>query len=224
VLGLPAHSHALILRRPDEVTRLGPCEDARRCAISPDGRWAATGNHNCLTGFGAQVWDLHAHPPIEKKRLPVGGICNVGFSPDGRWLATSGGGYRLWHVDSWAEGPTITQAQGENGAFARFAFAPDSKLLALAAGVGRVRLIRPDTGTLVAHLSVPQQTIVQPCYFSADGTELTAIGSNNRVMYTWDLRAIRAQLAELDLDWDFPAYPPPAPTAPSLPMRVQIDQ
>jgi hypothetical protein len=224
VLGIPAYRHALILRRPDEIAKLGPCEDARCCAISPDARWAATGNHNCVTGIGAQVWDLHAYPPTEEKRLPVGGICDVGFSPDGRWLVTTGGGYRLWRVGSWEEGPPITQARGENGAFARFAFAPDSTLLALAAGVGQVRLVSPDTGALVARLSIPDQTVVQPCSFSADSAELTAIGANNHVMYTWDLRAIRAQLRELDLDWDAPDYPPPAPPAPPLRVQVEMEQ
>jgi WD40 repeat protein len=220
MLCLPGYTHTLILRRPDEITRLEPCEDARRCAISPDGRWAATGNHSCVTGIGAQVWDLHANPPTEAKRLPVGDVCDVGFSGNGRWLVTTGGGYRLWHVDSWEEGPPIAQARGENGAFARFAFAPDSKLLALAGGVGQVRLVRPDTGALLARLSIPEQTVVQPCRFSADGSELTAIGANNRVMYTWDLRAIRAQLRELDLDWEAPDYPPPSPPAPAV--RVQV--
>jgi hypothetical protein len=121
---------------------------------------------------------------------------------------------------SWEEGPTITQARGENGAFARFAFARGGNLLALAAGVGRVRLVNPDTGEAVASLSVPEQTVVQPAAFSADGSELTALGSSNHVMYTWDLRAIRAGLRDLGLDWEAPDYPPPAPTQP--PLRLEV--
>jgi hypothetical protein len=130
-------------------------------------------------------------------------------------------GYRLWRTESWEEGPPIAQVPGENGAFAQFAFTRDSTILAVAAGVGQVRLINPDTGSAVACLSVPDQTVVQPRAFSADGAELTALGANNRVMYTWDLRAIRAQLRELGLDWDAPEYPPPRPQAP--PLRVQLD-
>jgi WD40 repeat protein len=220
VLGIPAYTHTTIVHRPDEVVELGPCEDARRCAISPDGRWAVTGNHNCTTGFGAQVWDAH-QPRTEVKKLPVGNICDVGFSPDGRWLVTTGGGFRLWRAGSWEEGPPIAQTHGENGAFAWFAFAPDSKLLALSAGVGRVRLVNPDTGSVIACLSVPEQTVLQPRGFSPDGAELTATGSSNHIAYTWDLRAIRAQLRELDLDWDAPDYPPPPPKGP--PLRVQVD-
>jgi eukaryotic-like serine/threonine-protein kinase len=221
VLGIPAHTHATIVHRPDKVVELGPCEDARHCAISPDGRWAVTGNHNCTLGFGAQVWDAH-RPRHEIRKLPVGGICDVGFSPDGRWLITTGGGYRLWRVGSWEEGPTIAQTRGENGAFARFAFTRDSKLLAVAAGVGQVRLVNPETGSAVACLAVPEQTVVQPYAFSADGAELTAIGITNHVGYTWDLRAIRSQLRELGLDWDAPEYPPPSPVPPP-PLRVQVE-
>src|SRR5262249_20764549 len=144
VLGVPANTHALIVHRPDKIVKLSPCEDARRCAISPDGRWAVTGNHNCNTGFGAQVWNAHTGAEITK--LPVGAICQVGFSPDGRWLVTTGGGYRLWRSESWEEGPPIAQVPGENGAFAQFAFSSDSKILAVAAGIGQVRLVKADTG------------------------------------------------------------------------------
>jgi WD40 repeat protein len=158
VLGLPARSHALLLHRPNKEVELAKCEDTRHCAISPDGRWAATGNHNCLSGIGAQVWDARTRECV--KNLPVGGVCDVAFSPNGRWLLTTGGGYRLWRVESWEEGPTIAQSRGENGAFAQFAFSRDSGMLALAAGVGQVRLVNPDTGSEIACLSVPEQTVV----------------------------------------------------------------
>jgi hypothetical protein len=39
----------------------------------------------------------------------------------------------------------------------------------------------------------------------------------------WDLRVIRNQLAEINLDWHLPAYPPArAPEKPG-PLRVQVD-
>jgi tetratricopeptide (TPR) repeat protein len=40
------------------------------------------------------------------------------------------------------------------------------------------------------------------------------------VFQVWDLRLIRRQLKELDLDWDLPPYPPPP--EPAKPLRVQV--
>ena len=43
--------------------------------------------------------------------------------------------------------------------------------------------------------------------FSPDGSWL-AVPTGNHTTHLWDLRAIRRGLAELDLDWDAPAYGP----------------
>ena len=147
---------------------LGPREDVRHCAISPDGRWVATGNHLSNHGVGATVWDAQSGEAI--KDLAVEGLCRVGFSPDGRWLVSSGGRYRLWRVGTWEEGPRLTEPNlgGE------FAFSPDSKVLALAGHARHVLLVDPETGSEIARLTAPDQTRVQPKCFSPDGTELVA--------------------------------------------------
>ena len=49
----------------------------------------------------AKVWDASNGKLV--KNLPVGGFCAVGFSPDGKWLMTTGGGCRLWVVETWEE-------------------------------------------------------------------------------------------------------------------------
>jgi WD40 repeat protein len=150
--------------------------------------------------------------------LPLGGSCRVGYSPDGRWLVTTGGDhYRLWRVGSWDEGPRIA-APGQWGTFT---FTRDSKLLALAGDISQVRLVVPDTGAEVARLTVPEQTGVFPSCFSADGSQLVASGWQNRLLYIWDLRELRAELQKLDLDWDWPAFPPAHPPAP--PVRIDVD-
>jgi serine/threonine protein kinase/WD40 repeat protein len=218
VVAIPARSHALVVHASGEQKTFKG-EDVRTCTVSPDGRWVATGDHFSNSGFGAAVWDAQSGQRLQ--RLPVGHTCRVCFSPDGRWLLTTGGGYRLWHTESWQEGPHIAQQPGENGAFPGYAFSPDSKLVALSAGSGRIRLVKVETGRELAVLSVPEKTHLQPAAFAPDGAWLAAIGSGNRMLYTWDLRAIREQLRDLSLDWEASAYPPPRTLAP--PMRVQID-
>jgi WD40 repeat protein len=219
VLAIPAYKYALVLNGPDRQVELKPCEDARHAAVSPDGRWVAIGTHHTFHGPGASVWDAQTGRLV--KALPVGGECRVRFSPDGRWLLTSGGGYRLWRTDSWEEGPRIAHQPGENASFPNITFARDGRLVALPAGLAQIRLTDPDTGAEVARLSVPRQEVLQPIAFAPDGAELTAIGHDSNLLYTWDLRAIRAQLKELDLDWEAPDYPPPPAQPP--PLRVEVD-
>src|SRR5207237_10420822 len=106
-------SGAVVLHRGPPhplLLRLGPQDDVRDIALSPDRRWVATGSHG---GPGAKVWDARTGELV--KDLPVGKMCHVAFSPDGKWLATGGGGGRLWKVDSWEAGPII-------GGLSRFAF------------------------------------------------------------------------------------------------------
>ena len=73
--------------QPDRLINLGPHEDARSVAVSPNGQWVATG------GFGypggAKVWDARSRK-LEKD-LPVGSYCQVVFSPDGKRLLTDAG-------------------------------------------------------------------------------------------------------------------------------------
>ncbi len=230
VLAIPSYQlGAVVIRRPDQHLTVGPRNDVRYCAVSPDGRWVVTGNHWQSGGSAATVWDAVSGRLV--KDLPVDtGLCLVGFSPDGRWLVTTGGGYRLWKAGSWQEGPRIA-GPGESG---RFAFSRDSQTLALTGGLCQVRLIQPDSGAEIARLTVPEQTSLYPQCFSPDGAQLVALGAENGLLYVWDLRAIRAGLKELGLDWDRPDYPPPPPplgAGPALgaglptppPVRIEID-
>jgi eukaryotic-like serine/threonine-protein kinase len=219
VLAIPQYGEgALLWHRPDRRLTLGPREDVRFCAVSPDGRWVATGNHNNgLTGIGATVWD--ARMGRAAKDFHTGGICLVAFSPDNRWLLTRGGGFRLWKVGTWEEGSTLHDEAGLGG---WFAFSPDGKTLALTGSMGQVRLVETDTGREIARLTVPEQTNVRPYCFSRDGTKLAATGSESQLLYLWDLRVLRAGLKELGLDWDQPAYPPAGPPA-SGRLQVEVD-
>jgi WD40 repeat protein len=197
--------------RPQELVRTGPHDDARNVAVSPDGRWVATGSHS---GGSAVVKIWHSRTGRLKKELAAGDGAYASFSPDGQWLAaTSGGGCRVWAVqDSWRE---VHRSEAER--FTAVTFSPDSRLLAFETGYGVVRLLDPASGREYARLEEPNQVRAGSLTFSPDGSLLAASGADAPGIRVWDLRAIRAQLHEMDLDWSLRVEPGGSP--PSL--RVQ---
>jgi hypothetical protein len=124
-------------------------------------------------------------------------------------------------VGSWHEGPALGCA-GRTGC----AFSADGKLLALDDVPGVVRLVEPGTGREVARLTAPVETRLLPRAFTPDGGQLLTVGVESRALHVFDLRALRAGLRELGLDW-VPAGPPPGqdegpPTALPDPLQVKI--
>jgi WD40 repeat protein len=218
VLALPnLNRGAIVLRRDENRTLLlGPQEDVRHCAVSPDGSWVATGSHWLREGAGAKVWDARTGAHLAD--LPVAGLCPVAFSPDGKWLATGGGGVRLWEVGTWRPGHVVS---GPNQY--HFAFACDGRLLAVQDDPGIVRLIVPETGKELARLTAPVDTPLLPRCFTPDGTQLIAPGLD-RAVHVFDLAAIRRQLRDIGLDWDPPLDPAPPPHIERRPpLKVEVD-
>jgi tetratricopeptide (TPR) repeat protein len=123
------------------------------------------------------------------------------FSPDGQWLATSGDAVRVWEVGSWRE-----KHRFEAPRRAAVAFSPDNKMLAFETGYGVVRLVDPESGREWARLENPNLDWAGRICFTPDGTQL--LTSTTEGIHVWDLRAIRARLARMGLDWDLPPYPP----------------
>jgi eukaryotic-like serine/threonine-protein kinase len=199
----------LHLDRPGQLVVLGPHDDARGVAVSPDGRWVATGSH---TGTGVKVWESQSGKCVAELLPQIGSY--VGFSPNGKWLLTTGGGCRLWSVDSWLAGPKI----GGDSA----AFSADSKMLAVTNG-SAVRLVDPDSGREFASLDDPNQDRPRDIIFSPDGTLLVAANDDSRSVHVWDLRLIREQLAAMGLDWDLPKYPASGGDD-RKPLRVHVTQ
>jgi hypothetical protein len=117
-------------------------------------------------------------------------------------------------VGTWSEGPKI--AGGD------FAFSADSKILAVETGSGCVRLVDPDTGREYARLEDPNQDRAFRLAFSTDGSQLVAGTYDHPAIHIWDLRAIRAELARRDLDWDLPAYPSAVEPKDAPPLRVEV--
>jgi WD40 repeat protein len=58
--------------------------------------------------------------------------------------------------------------------------------------------------------------------FSPDGSQLAAAQANKQVQL-WDLRLIRQELAQMNLDWDMPPYPPAAIPAGAAPVTLEVE-
>jgi WD40 repeat protein len=187
--------------------------DPRSIDISPDGRWVATGSH-----WGTKVNISDARTAELIHELPIDESSRVRFSPDNRWLATSGGGCRLWAVDSWREGPFLG---GNNVAFSPSLGDSRSEIVALETGQGTIRLVDVDAAREYARLDDGSQARADRGCFTPDGAELVLTGESAAIQ-VWDLRRIRDELARLGLDWELSAYPPNKPRAPAV-LQVQIE-
>jgi eukaryotic-like serine/threonine-protein kinase len=202
------HAEVLISGR---LTRVGPLDECRYVAVSPDGEWLATGSHH-RDGQVRRVVD------VEKVvKLPVNSRTSVSFSPDGKWLMTEEPPCRLWTAGTWA----LARELGGTG----LCFSPDSRLVALQDASQIIRLVEADTGRVIAGLESPDSSNVIWATFSPDGSRLVLVPQNIQAVHVWDLRAVRKQLAEMKLDWEAPAFPNDDPAATSLPPLppLQVD-
>jgi WD40 repeat protein len=197
LIAIPNYSRGALLwqRAANRKLCLAPQSDVRSCAVSPDGRWVATGSHWNFGPVSAKVWDAHTGQHVVD--LPVVGSTFVGFSPDSKWLLTSGGGARIWRTGTWQEGPPLGGVT--SGGFG--AFSADSELLALPDTPGSVRLVRAATSKEVARLTAPEQTPFSGLCFTPDGSQLITFGTESEALHLFDLGAIRRQLRDLGLDW-----------------------
>jgi serine/threonine protein kinase/WD40 repeat protein len=181
--------------QPWRRTWLMPHEGRHALAISPNGRWAATG------GAGLQpdarlvkVWDTASGKLLGQLNV---GIARVAFSPDSQWLGVGGADrYRLFRTGSWAAGPEIPHRL-MGGAL--LAFHPSSKVIAIRDfSPTKARLADVESGRVLASFDVTDQTGIHCLEFSPDGRFLAAAHSDQRVDL-WDLALIRRRLDALGL-------------------------
>jgi hypothetical protein len=195
-----------------KISRVGPLDDCRRLAISPDGQWLATGSHN----MGAQVWSVR-----DKKRvadLPVSFASKVAFSSDGKWLMTCNSPSRLWTTGAWK----LDRELGGHG----LCFSPDSRIVVVLDSGLMIRLIEIETGRLVARLECPDDTDVAMGRFTPDASRLVLLQTDSARFHVWDLSAIGRRLSEAGLDWDVAATIPQdvSHARSPVPLRlVQVD-
>ena len=187
--------------QPRQPAVLMPHFHINHVALSPDGRWAATGTWK---GSGVKIWDT-ARGSLAKEW--PSGEASVGFSPDGRWFVTChGDAYRFYHVGSWQPGPVIPH--GSTTSRGPMAFRPDSRVMAIVKSVMHqpvVQLIDPTTGEEIAILQAPDANpIISRLCFSPDGRQLAAATESHRIQL-WDLHKIRERLVTMGLGQSFPA-------------------
>jgi len=201
-----------------EVRRIGPHTNASSLAASPDGLQVATGTHNARN---VMVWDVSTGDLVTL--LPLPRAASVAYSPDGRWLATSEAEHVLWNTRTWRAEARLHR-RGYLGSPSCMAFSPDSACIAVLAEPGIIQLIETRTFTVVAELERPHAISGSHFAFGRDGATLVVGDTTTGAVLIWDLRALRRKLAELDLDWDLPPYPPAPSIASAAGAQVEIAQ
>ncbi len=203
------HSYAYVTT-PEKTRPVGPLDDCRAVAVSPDGKWLATGNH--VRHHDAQVWRIADLAPVAELAGTSG--TGVEFSADGKWLMTTSVPCRLWEVGTWREPTRIGDIGG--------CFSPDGRLIVVHDASKVIRLVETETGRTLARLESPELSVGWPV-FSPDGSRLVVTTMAGPAVHVWDLRTIRRQLGAMGLDWDAPPYSDEDPADPSVPPLGHIE-
>jgi eukaryotic-like serine/threonine-protein kinase len=195
---------------------LGPHPLGEVKALSGDGQWAAsTGWHsdrvrlwNVGTGQMVHEWVLGKHT-------------SAFFTPDSRTLIISRGDeLSFWDIGTLQLTRRLTRDAAAHPG--HVAFSPDGRLMAMEMAPAVIHLKEVATGRTVAKLEDPHGDHRPALAFTPDGTQLVAVLSMLApAVHVWDLRAIRARLKEMNLDWDWPEFPP-APARPAEPPTIQV--
>jgi eukaryotic-like serine/threonine-protein kinase len=209
IVAKATHNYAYVTT-PDGTKRFGPLNDCRTVAVSPDGKWLATGTH--VASRGAQVWRIADLAKVAE--FPIDRGTPVVFSPDGKWLMTMSVPCQLWEVGAWRKANQVGDGRG--------GFSPDGRLMTVQGTNRLIRLVETETGRTLARLESPDLCRGWPV-FSPDGSRLVVSTHDGSAAHVWDLRTIRRQLAAMGLDWDAPAYSDQDPAAVSAPPIKHVD-
>jgi WD40 repeat protein len=180
-----------------QITALGPHRGVQYVALSGDRRYLATAPWQ---GNGIKVWDIATGKLLVE--LPAAYHARAAFSPDGKWLATTAADLRVYECGSWRLHQTLPLTK-EGTALDDVVFSPDSSLLAVGNSPRGIQLFSPATGQRRAVLESPQPSTLSRLAFSPDGASIAAL-QYNRAVQIWNLRDLRRQLAQMNLDWDSP--------------------
>jgi WD40 repeat protein len=157
------------------VKKLSLGRSAKTISINDDGTLLATAK----MGSHAEVWDIDAGTIL--RRCPSPGYCNyadcAAFHPRQDWVLTGSidALIRRWSIREPRRASTLKEDYRH---YSMMAFSPDGALLAVADSHGLVRIIRLQDWVTVSKIESGIEDI-WILFFSDDGRELTAYGSND---------------------------------------------
>jgi eukaryotic-like serine/threonine-protein kinase len=187
-------------------------------AAHPDGKLVATAGWHVPV---VTVWDADTGRTVAE--VPFGAQTQPTFTPDGRSLILARAGvYAFFDTTTWAEVRRVTRRVATHPG--PLAFSPDGSQMVMEIDAGVLTLFSYPDLREVARLEAPgleRAAFAGGVQFTPDGASLVFRTEPATGGYrVWDLRAVRAGLAELGLDWDAPPYPPAQPLAPLTGGRV----
>jgi eukaryotic-like serine/threonine-protein kinase len=209
----PVPGGSMVLDRTTGKARaFRPQGDVRCVVIDPSGRHLASFGWS-VPGF--RIWEIGTGKLVQT--YDRGGVSHGKFTPDGKHLVTIANDIpeiQLWSMPDLNKIRTL-------GAYGQFAVSPDSRLIAVVEPIGKIRLVRIDTGDVIARFDAPAEDYVVDIAFSPDGRYLMGVNLDETTHHIWDLWRLRRNLAERKLDWD--QTPAPERTRATEAITVEIE-
>jgi WD40 repeat protein len=168
-------------------------------ALSPDGKWLATGGTGFPLLFPAEAGlpVLLSSVMLEKDAFDT---WHCAFAPDGSCVVFQGEHHiDFWEVPSRRLRHRIDRPAGVLGKLV--AFSPDGTLVAALGRQWDLWLIDPASGRRLVTLTPPEPFMTGALVFSPDSRRLAAALVNGTVQ-VWDLPELRGLLAAEGLDWE----------------------
>ena len=169
-------------------------ENPTEAEISNDGHFVAV-----VSGYShAAYWRIEAGAP--KCSLGPVRSSGIAFSPDSRALfhvtarevfrTATATGKTEWHT-------SITDNEHSDG---DLAVSEDGRMVAALANRYQIALLDAESGRLLAMIEHPYPQMITAIAFSPDANYLAA-ACTSHVTQLWNLKAVRAELAKINLDW-----------------------
>ncbi len=149
--------------RPELVLQTGHTGSIRTVAISPDGRWLASGSQDNTI----KIWDLATGNLLRTLYGHNGKINSVAISPDGHWILTAADDNtaRIWDVQGGNEARVLG---GHAGMITSAAFASDGAQV-LTASTDVVKIWDASTGREVRSIQINEKDRSGRITLGADG-------------------------------------------------------
>ena len=170
-------------------------------ALSPDARWLATSGWHSdrVRLWSAQTGEMVKEWMVFRPK--------VFFTPDSRALIVSQDGeVSFWDVTTLQRLRWIRRDVAQHPG--HVAFSPDGRLMAFEMAPGIIHLKDAASDRTVARLEDPHADRAYWMSFTPDGTQLVVMTHLPIAVHVWDLGAIRQRLKGMDLDWEWPEFPP----------------